>query len=449
MESLLFRKVEIWVLGILAIAGVIALIGFGMLVRNKALGHDKFGLAGDVAFNLASIPATARELLGETRGMKAYEGESRFGGARGWVRHNKTALAGAEGYLLISRFDGTVKRHAAQLFDLQTADLVHEWRPDFAAIYKGVTLDDSYNSATIHNDKFRIIHPILFDNGDLLIKDHDTPMARIGWCGKKIWTTKETFHHSTEKGENGTIWSAGINRPGNIKFEIEGTDDDALVQISDSGEVLKSVSVAKALLENGYEYLAIGMSFASDADPLHLNDVEPVLSDGKYWKKGDVFVSLRHKSTIFLYRPSTEKIIWLRSGPWLFQHDVDIVGDGKIAVFNNNMNLKALTPEDGRTNRISVYDFATDTVSDIQFDALQREKVRTVSEGLFTQLPSGHLMVEEENFGRLLVFAPNGEVAAEYINGASDGITYRMGWSRFIPKDLGDSVLEEMADKHC
>ena len=58
-------------------------------------------------------------------------------------------------------------------------------------------------------------------------------------------------------------------------------------------------------------------------------------------------------------------------------------------------------------------------------------------------------MVEEENFGRLLVFAQNGEVAAEYINGASDGLVYRMGWSRYIPQELGETILANVAVQSC
>ena len=46
-------------------------------------------------------------------------------------------------------------------------------------------------------------------------------------------------------------------------------------------------------------------------DGLHLNDIQPALTDSPYWKKGDLFLSLRHKSLILLYRPSTGKIIWM------------------------------------------------------------------------------------------------------------------------------------------
>ena len=71
-------------------------------------------------------------------------------------------------------------------------------------------------------------------------------------------------------------------------------------------------------------------------DPLHLNDIQPVMTDGPYWKRGDVFFSIRYKSMIILYRPSTNKIIWKGVGHSAGQHDVDILDDHRISIFNNN-----------------------------------------------------------------------------------------------------------------
>ena len=56
--------------------------------------------------------------------------------------------------------------------------------------------------------------------------------------------------------------------------------------------------------------------------------------DGKFWKSGDVFLSLRNQSMILLYRPSTNKIIWKGTGPFFRQHDVDVLNDHKISIFN-------------------------------------------------------------------------------------------------------------------
>ena len=72
---------------------------------------------------------------------------------------------------------------------------------------------------------------------------------------------------------------------------------------------------SKIFIDNGLEYLlfSVGDRYF-DKDPIHLNDIQPVDFDGEYWKKGDVFLSLRHQSMVLLYRPSTNKIIWKGTG---------------------------------------------------------------------------------------------------------------------------------------
>lgn len=450
LEKFFLKKVELWVVGLLAVLVIVGMVVFGMLVRNRALGYEKFGRVGQLAYDIASIPATTKDLFSTKEKLLAWEGKTRFAGQSGWVRHDPQALAAVDGYLLISRFDNDRSRYVAELYDVRSAKLLRTWAPDAEKVFAGIPLDPSYGvSVKIRNSMFRIIHPFLFANGDLLLKDHDTPMARVNWCGERIWATSGPFHHATEPAADGTFWVPGLNRPSQVGFEVKNTEDDAMVQVSSDGRILASISVAKVLLDNGYGPLVLGTTFQKDDDPIHLNDIQPVLADGPFWKKGDLFVSIRHKSALFQYRPSTGKVIWLRTGPWLFQHDVDVLDDGRIAVFSNNMNPIALVPEPGQVNRIIAYDFATDTTSDLLPGALQREDVRTVSEGLFSELPGGNVLVEEENFGRVLIFAPDGSVAGEFINGAKNGSVYRMGWARYIDKSLGDQVLAATENVNC
>ena len=58
-----------------------------------------------------------------------------------------------------------------------------------------------------------------------------------------------------------------------------------------------------------------------------------------FWEKGDLFLSLRNLSAIVHYRPSNNKIINYITGPFIKQHDVDIISDEEIMIFNNN-NVK-------------------------------------------------------------------------------------------------------------
>ena len=71
---------------------------------------------------------------------------------------------------------------------------------------------------------------------------------------------------------------------------------------------------------------------------------------------GDLFFSLRHQSMLVLYRPATDSIIWYQKGPWLTQHDINIVNDSLITVFNNNAFFNQVLE---RSSNIAAYNFAS------------------------------------------------------------------------------------------
>ena len=98
-------------------------------------------------------------------------------------------------------------------------------------------------------------------------------------------------------------------------------------------------------------------------DPIHLNDIQPVLSDGKYFKKGDVFLSLRNLSMIVLYRPDENKIIWHKQFPWIWQHDVDILNDHQISIYNNKRMMLNLDKSEKKHSNILIYDFKKNFIS--------------------------------------------------------------------------------------
>ena len=47
MEKLLFRKIELWVVAVLAVFAVLAMIGFGAIVLFTQQGGKKFGRLGE------------------------------------------------------------------------------------------------------------------------------------------------------------------------------------------------------------------------------------------------------------------------------------------------------------------------------------------------------------------------------------------------------------------
>ena len=80
---------------------------------------------------------------------------------------------------------------------------------------------------------------------------------------------------------------------------------------------------------------------------------------------------------MLLYRPSENKVLSYLKGPFVAQHDVDILSDHQIAIFNNNNTFgnKALY------SQIVTYDFETKTFGTLLQSQLEEVNFKTAYGG--------------------------------------------------------------------
>lgn len=444
MERLLFRKVAAWVLVLAFAVFLMVLVGFGFVLRAELKNPDKYDMIGDIALNIAKIPQTIKDLIHNKNPMVA-ERTARLDGKSGWNVLQPAEGGRSEGYLLLSRYSGDAHSAVIELVDLTDLSVHHVWQPDADVLLSDAVLESAITERSRWNTAlFRAAHPLLLPDASLILKDHETPLMRVDACANMLWREEsDIYHHSTNIDADGNIWVPTRIEPSS-RASTERYNDDALAEVSPEGQLLQTISLTDIFVDNGLRPLIFGAG-AFMADTFHLNDIEPVLADGPYWKKGDLFVSMRHKSMIMLYRPSTGKIIWSQQGPWMAQHDVDVIDDHTIAVFDNRAyDMGQGWYVDG-TNDIKFYDFRTGITTSPYEEVLREADVVTLTEGLFDKTDSGRVIVEEENSGRLLIIGRDGRLAAEYVNRAGDGKVYAMGWSRWITRDLGDAALAAIA----
>lgn len=449
LERVVFRKIELWLVGLLLVLVAMGALFFGAVVYDTTQGKARFGSLGNAAVLVAKAPWTFEEVVNEDTRVQSHKPD-RFDGTGGWKVRPEGLPADLSGYLLLSRHDGDQSRHVVELYDLTDLSLVHRWWPDAETLLADARRDWNWMDYTAwRREAWRAIHPLLLENGDLIVKDHYAPLVRISACGERVWLKDDVhYHHSTVADGEGGIWIPTLA----ARSDLPGTEDwfldDTLTRLSPAGDVLFQRSLAKIYIKSGLYHRVFAASLQAN-DPFHLNDIEPALEDGPFWRKGDLFLSIRRYSAIVQYRPSTDEIIWMKEGPWLDQHDVDIVDDQTIAVFSNN----AIDTGTGRRVRdvseVLFYDFETDTVSSPFRDAMETYGVKTATEGLVDFLPSGHFILEEENAGRLLLFSRDGDFIATFINNSAAGLGYRMGWSRYISSDLGSRAEAEIAEFDC
>ena len=445
----MFKKIEIWILYLVVLIGIPTTIAFGVLVRQETEGVTKKGNF-DISFltkPAAYIARTPEKLITKLLKPNAHRINDPWDENRYFYTQNgfKGIFNSKESYLLLSRYEGDLKEGIVELIDLQNFKVMHTWNPDIDEFNKSVSKSDEfkYLDRDVNNARYIVRHPLITKDGDLVF-GWNSPFRKIDACSNLIFQNQhDMFHHSIEKDIEGNIWAPSYMYPQSLPIEKIGRkdirsdggySDDAIVKLSPDGEILYEKSVSQILIDNGLEYLlfSTGDSDKSTLDPIHLNDIQPVDFDGEFWNKGDVFLSLRHQSMVLLYRPSTNKIIWKGTGPFFHQHDVDILNDHTISIFNNN-SKKLVDGDvmDGH-NEIIIYDFKKNEYSYYLKDNLIKNDVRTKTEGRSQILPNGDLFVEETNYGRTLYFNSDGSLRWTNVNRAANGKVYNVGWSRIM-----------------
>lgn len=288
-----------------------------------------------------------------------------------------------------------------------------------------------YTWKLFKNTHVRIGHPMMLKDSSIIFTCFS--LFRLGKDNSIIWSNNQRiFHHAIQIDEDSTIWTGSVIN-GNKYFNY-GTDtleNNAICALDLKTGVIKyEKSIADILSENNFMMLLKTGQFESDA--IHLNDIEPVLSNSDYWKKGDLFISLRNLSTILLYRPSTNKVIWLKTGPWLAQHDVDIVDNQTIMIFGNDVlrGKKKSYLVNGH-NDIYFYDFKKDSVYLPYTKIMKNLGVSTPTAGRCDFLPNGDLYVDETDNGKIYII-DTATVKMKYYERINDKYIKMFSWGRPI-----------------
>jgi len=364
-EKFLSLKISIRFFILIFLVFILFLIFFSGVVRHATIGGPKFGKFGVFAESVAKFPRDVgiiikrglnrhmnnmsvipiKDEIDETSDLKIFN-ENKFNG----------------GYLVFSAYSPNYKANIIYLYDLNKKKYIWKWVPDPAEILKNeplletakgkYTLNIGWNADDLEYSRkiFRPVHPLLMQDGAIIFHPGaGAPLVKLSACSEVEWINYNFFHHSIEKINEDRIMATittNINKNNNIGKFIK--DDGYAIVDTKNGNILKEESVTNILIENDYEHLILGRPWRNNI--LHINDSQPILVNDDYVNQGDIVFSSRHLSTVFLYRPKEKKIIWLKSGPWIAQHDIDYLGDGIFSIYGNNNYLNMPGYKIDRTN---------------------------------------------------------------------------------------------------
>jgi hypothetical protein len=447
----------LWATAAFAALFIFVILGTAWAVRHAFIGGSRLSAAqARLIIGVAEYPGRVYAAINELH--------SRLGGdplpllidrkateTPSWVRHFPASED--PGYLLFSGVDPVAKQSVVKLIRISDGEVLARWDPDWTSIYQKITSKKFAIAAG--PSAARAIHPLLLPDGSIVF---NTPfaMVRMHPCSPEpLWVLDDVLHHSNELDQNGDIWTPSVSQDGLAEntWLHENVRDDALARVSPDGRLLEQRSFARIMRDNGLQSLLLGITGVKlNNDPIHLNQIQIALHESRYWKQGDLLISARHLSTVFLYRPSTGKIIWHQTGPWMNQHSVDFVNDHQISIFDNNVIASApkehafMTP--GETNRVFLYDFSNGQLSQPYAALLAQARPVTLTEGRARVLPDGGLFLEETNYGRDLRFTRD-KLLWSRVNDYDDKRIGMVSWSRYLTAEEARGPLLALAARKC
>ena len=118
---------------------------------------------------------------------------------------------------------------------------------------------------------------------------------------------------------------------------------------------MEEFSIPQLMRDNGLEACLtagagdFGLKTVRRAELVHANKVTelPSAIAGAFplFAAGDLAISMRGLNLVMVLDPTTKKVKWHQTGPWLRQHDPEFRADGRLSIFNNNIYRTAYVEE--------------------------------------------------------------------------------------------------------
>ena len=309
-----------------------------------------------------------------------------------------------------------------------SGEIVHEWHLPYSQIWD----DSAAVAAPEPDDRIYMRKAQILPNGDLLalyVAIGTSPwgmgLVRLTKDSEVVWKYLQQTHHDFDVGPDGRIYALTHEIrndavPGHQHLAPPRIDDYAVV-LSPDGEELQKIWLLGALARSPYAFALSTVPWyvgEGKGDYLHTNSIDVVTEEeaanAPFAAPGQILLSLREVGTIALLDPAREEMVWALRGPWLRQHDADLLPDGRLLLFDNE------GAPDGRSRLLEL----DPTTQEIAWSYAGDERhpfysrVRSAQE----RLPNGNTLVTESDGGRLFEVTPGGEIVWEYVNPERGGV---------------------------
>ena len=132
-------------------------------------------------------------------------------------------------------------------------------------------------------------------------------------------------------------------------------------------------------------------------------------------RAGQALLSFREISTVALVDPASRSVVWAQSGPWVRQHDAQVLPAGTLLLFDNEGSSAG-----HGASRVLELDPATSRIV-WSYAGRDGEPLESLSRSSQTRLANGNTLIVESMAGRVIEVAPNGDIVWEFVNPVRSG----------------------------
>lgn len=342
---------------------------------------------------------------------------------RGVVIHEPGAAR--DGYTLYS------SGHSPQAFLIDMdGHVLHEWTMPFSKVWD----ENSVIKEPVDDRNTYFRRTWLFPNGDLLVVYDgvgDTPhgygIVKMDRDSNILWKYQDRAHHDLDVAPDGRVYTlvheisqrvlekASYLRPPRI--------DDYLVELSPDGQELRRLPLLDTFVESPYTGMLNVVPWYlmknASGDFLHSNDVEFVDAEDaarfEFLKEGEILVSTREPGALIAVDLDARRITWATRGPWIGQHDPDLLPNGHFLLYDNNGRFGP-----GGRSQVIEFDPRTGGVS-WRYHGSPEDPFHSVIRGGQERLDNGNTLITDDQNGRIIEVTPDQRVVWKFINPVRGG----------------------------
>ena len=272
----------------------------------------------------------------------------------------------------------------------------------------------------------------LYPDGSILVSFEYKGLAKLDHCSRPIWLLDKPTHHAILPLPDGSFWTLSAAQTAVRPHLVKGHREETILHVSADGDVLDEINVIDAILKGRYEAILLqghpSLPENENLDTIHLNDIELVTEELAarlpQVRAGDFLVSLRGSNALAVISRNSKAVVWSMVGPFMRQHDPDILRDGTLLVFDNRTEAKQRTPvrwlerpQAWGFSRILQLDPATQQIL-WSFEGSEAFPFYSAIQGKQQMLGNGNILVSDPEGGRAFEVSPahDNQVVWEYVN---------------------------------